>query len=79
MSSENETTLPGPEHTHVIFVKNAATYTGLNPFFSTDIKKATDECDIILNSNAGSCCMIYQLRTTLQSKIEIQRQDFNIK
>ncbi len=71
--------LPSPEHKYVMFVQGAPSYTGPVCIFHTDLKPSTDQSNEIITANPGACCHIFQLRTTMESRIDVQRHDFSIK
>lgn len=74
MNLDQSPAVPNPEHSHVIFVQGVKEYP--LPIFHMEIKPATDQAEAILTDNPGSSCLIYQLRTSMQSTVEVVRKDF---
>lgn len=65
------------EHTHVVFIKGVQTVTA--PLYYAALSQAFDESQAILSAHPNSTCHIFQLRTVLKSKIQVDREDFNSK
>lgn len=65
---------PTDDNTHIIVVKNNPKYP--NPIFHKNIGDAIKEGNAIIGKEETRC-EIYQIRTILQGKNIIEREDFN--
>ncbi len=71
--TKGSTTFLTDSHTHVMFI------TGIpekeQPIYYKDLASATEEGDVLLKSTPNVSCHIFQLKTTMVSKITVQRDD----
>ncbi len=66
---------PTNDFTHVVFVENNPEYTA--PLFYKSNNEAVNASNEIIEKNIKTRCQIFQIRTILEGKTEILREDFS--
>ena len=78
MELKGETIFIASKHKHLVIYTNVSTLGEQKILYYEDIAVAKNEATVLLNKEPNASAHVFQLRSAMASKIEIDTNDYNM-